>query len=160
MLNSESFCSKSIRHFRTGRAWLHFEMNMLAIYQFDIVKIAKQRKFVLGILLQPPGILEFYLGGISSRTQVFMSLWPNPLVSENMMLSSLFAWGRQSHFTPSTYSCTHMHLSAQESPFPVSLSGVQLPANNWGSEANDPLGQFHPEAASVLTPSPPLQLLT
>lgn len=49
-------------------------MNMPAIYQSDIVKIAKQWKFVLGILLQSPGILEFSLGGISSRTQGFYVL--------------------------------------------------------------------------------------
>lgn len=96
MLNSESF-----------RARLYFKRNVPAIYRLDIVKIAKQWKFVLGILQQSPGILEFFVGGVFSRTQIFLSLRPDPIASENIKLSGSLPGAQRRHFTTSTHSRPH-----------------------------------------------------
>lgn len=118
MLDSESFCSKSIGHFRTGNAWLYFERNMPTTYEFDRVKTAKQWKFVIGILLQLSGILEFYLGRTFKNIAFFVFMTQSH-EGENIMLSGCLPEADRSRFTTSMYSrysCTHMQLPVLESP--------------------------------------------
>lgn len=109
---------------------------MPTTYEFDRVKTAKQWKFVIGILLQLSGILEFYLGRTFKNIAFFVFMTQSH-EGENIMLSGCLPEADRSRFTTSMYSRysgTHMHLPVLESPSLVPLSGVQLSALSRGQK--------------------------